>query len=217
MTFNIKDHLPKGVADALFEEEKTTAPAKPSPLPVGATMPHAPAPDLPNYTQTPPIVANPLLDDLRRRTSFEATPLGQQLQGYIGALDDTGLSEDQKIKTALKLGHFTAQSVIETLNGVQQLLVADKQKFEAQMTAASATEVSGRQQKIAGLDSQIAEMESQLNAARQMKSSLTAEAMEKSAKIASLRSDYASAYDARNSEILQMITRYQQNSTQGKS
>lgn len=229
MSFKLTDIIPDSIKDKYMEDEtpaQVTSPAKPSLL-LNALSSSSPSNFLPSLGQQPtfPIspdviaakinTSNPILDDLRIKTSFEATPLGQQIQGFIDALNDTGMTDDQKIRTALKLGHITPESVITTLNGIQSVLVAERQKFDAQMSTASTSEVDGRQQKVAGLESQIAELESQLNAARQQKSTLAAEATEKAAKIASLRSDYSVAYDRRNTEIAQMITKYQ--TSTGKS
>lgn len=224
MSFKLTDIIPDSIKDKYMEDEtiaQAIIPAKPSqPLIVNSLSSPSPSNFLPSLGQptfpiSPDVIAakintsNPILDDLRSKTSFEATPLGQQLQGFIDALSETGMTDDQKIRTALKLGHITPESVVSTLTGIQAVLGSERQKFDAQMSAATTSEVDGRQQKVAGLESQIAELESQLNAARQQKSTLTTEATEKAAKIASLRSDYSVAYDRRNTEIAQMITKYQ--------
>lgn len=223
MNFKLTDIIPDSIKDKYMEEEPehgAVAPVKLSQA-LRDTIPTTPNPPPSNFLSSlsqpiavpiTPLVtptSNPILDDLRSKTSFEATPLGQQLQGFIDALSETGMTDDQKIRTALKLGHITPESVVSTLTGIQAVLGSERQKFDAQMSAATTSEVDGRQQKVAGLESQIAELESQLNAARQQKSTLAAEATEKAAKIASLRSDYSVAYDRRNTEIAQMITKYQ--------
>ncbi len=212
MSFKLTDIIPDSIKDRYLEDDTVQSATPVAPTRTVHAPPVRSIPSLPTFVIPPPVAvvsSNPLLDDLRKRTSFEATPLGQQLQGFMEALNDTGLPEEQKIRTAMKLGHITPESVVETLNGVQSVLAADKQKFDAQMSAYQATEVDGRTQNIASLESHIADLESQLNAARQQRVSLAAEVTEKSAKIASLRSDYASAYSQRLTEIQQMAAKYQ--------
>lgn len=228
MSFKFENLMPDSVKEKFFEDD---TPAPQTSAPLIKLVPH-PIPPAASFTITPDTSAsfpispitiaekmippNPMLDELRARIGLEATPLGKQLHEVLEALSDSGMTEDQKIKTALKIGHITPESVVETLNSVQQLLTADKQKFEAQMSTAETSEVLGRQQKIAGLDSQISELESQLNAARQQKMTLAAELGERVSKIAMARTNYTAAYETRKSEVDQMATHYQQISLQGK-
>jgi hypothetical protein len=216
MNFDIKSHLTKGVADALFTEDDNPKPQqeKPRPqapvvdIPVPAIIRNVTSP-YPHTAPAPVAADNPLLADLRTRTSFESTPIGQQLQSFITGLDDTGLSDTQKIKTSLKLSHITAASVIDTLNGLQALLATDKQKFDAQMTAATTKEVDGRQQNMANINSQIQELESQLNALRNTASDLATEIDSKTRQIQGLKDNYKAAFDTRSGEISTQISHYQ--------
>lgn len=208
MSFNLKDHLPKSVSDAIFEEEPQAAPAQHTPISINIPNAATTFSGIP-YTTPSPVVENPLLSQLRTRTSFEATPIGQQLQGFMNDLADSGLQEPQKTKTALKLSHIPAASVIDALTGLQTVLAADKDKFDAQMVTASNQEIAGRQQKMANVDSQINDLESQLNTLRNTKSTLASEIEAKTHQIQSLKDNYKSAFDIRSEEIATQISHYQ--------
>lgn len=211
MNFNVKDHLPKGLADALFVEEDSS-PAQSNPVPRPAIPVQTPS-QFSTLVGTPPsaLVAadSQLLSELRSRTSFESTPLGKQLQGVLSDLADSGISETQKMKTALKISHIPASNVIDTLTGLQASMAADKDKFDAQMAAATTSEVEGRQQKMASVDSQVSDMESQLNALRTTKSTLTTEIAAKAGQIQKLKDNYKAAFDVRSGEISTQISHYQ--------
>lgn len=204
----IKSHLPKSVSDQFFTEDDTPQP----PLPVDIPVPSVIKDVAYKYrTDIPaaPVADNPLLADLRSRTSFETTPIGQKLQEFITGLDDTGMSDTQKIKTSLKLSHITAASVIDTLNGLSAVLAADKQKFDAQMSTATTKEIEGRQQKMANINSQIHDLESQLNALRNQATDLAAEIDAKTRQIQGLKDNYKAAFDLRSGEISTQISHYQ--------
>lgn len=209
MNFDIKSHLPKGVADALFTEDDSQP--KPTFQPIDIPVPNVIRNISTDYTHSAPapIAANPLLDDLRSRTSFESTAIGQQIQSFITGLEDTGLPETQKIKTALKLSHIAPATVIDTLNGLQAVLAADKQKFDAQMQTVTTKDVEGRQQKMAQIDSQINELESQLNALRANKADISSEIDSKVRQIQGLKDNYKAAFDSRSAEITTQISHYQ--------
>jgi len=159
-------------------------------------------------THSSPAVSS-ILADLRTKTNFEATPVGQQLKDSTDALADTGMSDEQKSKTAMKLSHQSPAQVVSVLQGLQAVLVSDKQKFEATMQTATTAEVSSRQTKSAQLQSAIDAAESQLNAMRQEKAQVDTELQEKQNKISSARANYATASEARSTELAEMISHYQ--------
>lgn len=218
---SLKDHLPKGVVDALFEEEDTPAPAPhpnvPAPSvavasiqwPQQITSPHGLIATLVPSASLPASAVAPILADLRTKTDFDATPIGQQLKGSIDALADTGLSDEQKSKTALKLSHQSPAQVVAVLQGLQSILVSDRRNFDATMQTATAAEVDARQAKSAQLQSSISDAESRLNAMRQEKASVDAELQQKQDKITAARANYAAASEARNTELAEMISHYQ--------
>lgn len=211
MDFNIKNHLPKGVADALFTEDDSQPQQAPKSQPISNPVPVPSIIREAVNTYTPPSTSadNPLLKDLRSRTSFETTPIGQKVQEFITGLDDSGMSDTQKIKTSLKLSHITAASVIDTLNGLSAVLAADKQKFDAQMSTATTKEIDGRQQKMANINSQIHDLESQLNALRNQATDLASEIDAKTRQIQGLKDNYKAAFDLRSGEISTQISHYQ--------
>lgn len=207
MDFNFKSHLPKGVADALFTEEdesKSQPQSEHTPIPFVVK-------EIAHQYNIPSTASadNPILSDLRSRTSFETTPIGQKLQEFITGLDDTGMTDTQKIKTSLKLSHITPVMVVDILNGLVALLAADKQKFDAQMSLATTKEIDGRQQKMANINSQIHDLESQLNALRNQATDLTSEIDAKTRQIQSLKDNYKAAFDLRSGEISTQISHYQ--------
>lgn len=218
---SLKDHLPKGVVDALFEEEDTPAPAPhpnvPAPSvavasiqwPQQITSPSGLIATLVPSASLPASAVAPILSDLRTKTDFDATPIGQQLKGSIDALADTGLSDEQKSKTALKLSHQSPAQVVAVLQGLQSILVSDRRNFDATMQTATAAEVDARQAKSAQLQSSISDAESRLNAMRQEKASVDAELQQKQDKITAARANYAAASEARNTELAEMISHYQ--------
>lgn len=218
---SLKDHLPKGLVDAYFENDTPAAPAQvaqPFVLnPPSATAPfvlsgvHVQPPAVTVYhsSPTPSSAVSSILADLRSKTDFDATPTGQQLKGCIDALSDTGMSDEQKSKTAMKLSRQSPAQVVAVLQGLQAVLTADKQHFDATMQTATTAEVSARQAKSAQLQSSIDAAESQLNTTRQEKSQVDAELQQKQDKIASARANYAAASESRNTELAEMVNHYQ--------
>ena len=213
----IEDHLPDKVKNALCDPDESTAPQA---VPVPIAVPRQPeSPYQPitamfsgTLTTPSPVVSSAvssILSDLRGKTDFDATPIGQQLKGCMDALADTGLSEEQKSKTAMKLSHQSPSQVISVLQGLQSVLVADKQHFEATMQTATTAEVNARQAKSAQLQSSIDAAEAQINAMRQEKSQVDTELRQKQEKISSAQANYAAASEARNTELAEMISHYQ--------
>lgn len=213
----VKGHLPKGVADALFEQE--AAPEKPfqqsAKVPPIQWQPPAPAlVSVVNSTSAGTITVtssavSSILADLRAKTNFETTPVGQQLKESTDALADTGLDDLQKSKTAMKLSHQSPAQVVAVLQGLQAVLVAETQHFEATMQTATTAEVSARQAKSAQLQSSIDAAEAQLASFRQEKSAVDLALQDKQNKINSAKANYAAASEARNTEIAEMISHYQ--------
>lgn len=226
MSFNLKDHLPKGVADALFEDDAPTPQVhasslvNPPPVPPQSNTPWPQQPAMPTPLEhlaqlgaqgayTSPSATLAFLTDLRSKTDFDATPIGQQLKSSMDALDGTGLTDDIKSKTAMKLSHQSPAQVVSVLQGLQSILVSDRRNFDATMQTATAAEVDARQAKSAQLQSSIDDAESRLYAMRQEKAQVVAELQQKQDKITSARANYAAASEARNTELTEMITHYQ--------
>lgn len=206
-------HLPDAIHSAIFEDDppKTKPNVEPVASPVQSVPVQAPvyfAPVTDSGTAMSSAVLS-ILSDLRGKTDFDATPIGQQIKGCFDALAETGLSDEQKTKTAMKLSHQSPSQVVSVLQGLQAVLVADKQHFEASMQTATTAEVSARQAKSAQLQSSIETAESQLSAMRQEKSQVDSELQQKQDKISSARANYASASEARNTELAEMISHYQ--------
>lgn len=211
----IEDHLPNGLKDALCEPE---APAVSQPVPhpvapqsfssIPPTMPTVYAPTVTFSSGLSSAVAS-ILSDLRSKTNFDATPVGQQLKESSDALADTGMSEEMKSRTAMKLSHQSSAQVVSVLQGLQAVLVSDKQHFEASMQTATTSEVSARQAKSAALQSSIDAAEAQLSNMRQEKAQVDMDLQDKQNKITNARANYAAASEARNTELVEMISHYQ--------
>lgn len=223
----LEDHLPESVKAKLCDPE---VPKAPESAPVQQSVPSSATqwsqnPDvrqsistnfpsaMPNIGATPASVLSSavasILSDLRTKTDFDATPVGQQLKQCIDALSDTGLSDEQKSKTAMKLSHQSPANVVSVLQGLQSVLAADKQKFDATMSTATTMEVDNRQSQSAQLQSQIEAAESQINAMRQQKTQIDNEIQEKQNKILNARANYLAASEARRTELAEMISHYQ--------
>lgn len=224
---SLKDLLPKGVADALYEDDpaptpksilhvqpivqQTTQwqpPAKTPLQPFAAAYPPSPNYPPPTVTGSSSAVTG-FLDDLRAKTDFDATPIGQQLKGSLDALAGTGLSEEMMTKTAMKITHQSPAQVVAVLQGLTAVLTSEQQHFEASMQSATTQEVGARQAKSAQLQSSIDALSSQLDSLRQQKSQTDAELQQKQDKISSARTNFGAALEARNTELAEMISHYQ--------
>jgi hypothetical protein len=209
---SLRDYLPKVVGDAMYEEElpKVPVPApRPMSVPTGSLGPRISYQMPSTSAAVVSSAVSAILSDLRAKTNFDATPIGQQVKESMDALADTGLSDEQKVKTAMKLSHQSPAQVISVLQGLQAALLADKQHFEATMQTATTAEVNAREAKSAQLQSSIDAAESQLNAMRQEKAQVDMDSQQKKDKIASARTNYVAAFEARNTEIMEMISHYQ--------
>jgi chromosome segregation ATPase len=202
------------IHDALYEEQAPTAPEPIHQQPAQPLPTFQPLADsvMPSGAAPASVLSSgvsSILSDLRDKTNFDATPIGQQLKGCMDALADTGLSEEQKIKTAMKLSHQVPSQVVSVLQGLQSVLVTDKQHFEATMQTATTAEVNARQAKSAQLQSSIDAAEAQITAMRQEKSQVDVELRQKQDKISSARANYTAASEALNTELAEMISHYQ--------
>lgn len=166
MSFDFSNLIPDSVKERFLEDESAPpqVPAKPSPVVVVPTSNFHP-PITSNVviqgqqstssalsgilggTYTTPSATLAILTDLRSKTDFDATPIGQQLKSNMDALDGTGLADDIKSKTAMKLSHQSPAQVVSVLQGLQSILVSDRRNFDATMQTATAAEVDARQAK----------------------------------------------------------------------
>lgn len=232
MSFKFENLIPDSVKDRFLEDESAPPQVSAKPIPAVAVPPSNFQNSLtspitmqgqqgtsamsglfgsvgaqPAYTTPSATLA--FLTDLRTKTDFDTTPLGQQLKSFMDGLADTGMADDLKSKTALKLSHQTPSQVVSVLQGLQAVLAADKQQFEATMQTATVAEVDARKTKSAQLQSAIEDAESRLNAQRQEKAGVDADLEQKRDRIASARANYAAASEARNTELADMISHYQ--------
>lgn len=216
----LEEHLPDGLKDVLCEPDAPSAkPVQNAPQPV--SVPYMPVVQIPT-TNTPIYVPNnpapssvtssavsSILADLRSKTDFNTTPVGQQLKESLDALADTGMSEEMMSRTAMKLTHQSPAQVVSALQVLQTTLIADKAQFEASMGKATVAEVAARQAKSHQLAQDIEAAESKLTGMRQEKSQVDSELQQVQDKISSARANYAAASEARNTEITEMISHYQ--------
>lgn len=209
----IEDHLPDGIKDALCEPDTPAAKPVQQPPPV---LPVAAITSLisqisPTESGTSSVASAAvaaILADLRSKTNFSTTPTGKALAECEEALADTGMSAEMKSKTAMKLTHQSPVQVVAALQVLQTALTADKAQFESSMQKASA-EVDARQAKSAQLRVAIEDAERGLETLRQNKAQIDTEVQDKQNRISSARANYAAASEARNTELAEMISHYQ--------
>lgn len=213
----LEDHLPDGIKDVLCEPDAPAAKPVPPPVAVPYVLPIAPITSFVSQTShtdagaitvTSSAVSS-ILSDLRAKTDFNATPVGKQLKESLDALADTGMSEEMMSRTAMKLTHQSPAQVVSALQVLQTALIADKAQFEASMQKATVAEVAARQAKSHQLAQDIEAAESKLAGMRQEKSQVDSELQQVQDKISSARANYAAASEARNTEITEMISHYQ--------
>ena len=232
---SLKDHLPKSVADALFEPEEAPAPSQPIPavlparfippsnfgtIAVQSSADVASSAGFPNTVvsmsqaglATSPVTSAAvasILADLRSKTDFDATPSGQHLKNCREALADSGMTEQQIVKTAMKLSHESPAQVVSVLQELQAVLASDRQQFEATMQAATSAEVDSRHATATQLSQAIEDAEAKIRSMRQERDRLDAELLDKKLRIVNAQKNYAAASEARNTELAEMISRYQ--------
>lgn len=224
---NFKDMLPKGLQDAIFEDEPQPDHAKPvtavpagNPLLAGTGIawPGALATKMPTISPGPEIAGdaassiNAFAQMLKDKTDFDNTPVGQQVKEELMPLEGLPLNETQQMTAVLKAGAkqgLTGQKIVSTLQGLIADLEKENKAFQTTVAAARVKEVDARTEAIQAEADRLKDLESQIALSRQKQGSLSNELITAQSNIQRKEAQFKAAYDARLGELQTSITHYQ--------
>lgn len=186
----------------IFNEDE-----KPNPRPIAIPSPTGFAPVLagstvPMTSATYPIPTvvpdghNTFLDNLKAKTDFDSTPIGQQVREHMVPLDGLPLTEAQKFSAVLKAGAkdgLTGASIVQALQALLAALDQDKTSFD--------TAIGAKQTAAKAIEDKIAD-------ARKTQDDLTTQLVTARSTIESKTAQYQAAYDARKTELQDKINHF---------
>lgn len=216
---NLK-HLGDSIKHAVLEEEEP-APSQPvaTPTPIAST-PYISTP-IPSTFTTPPTetpqatgtdagIAQ-FLQALKDKTDFDQTPVGQQLAEHMAPVADLPISDAQKLGVAIKAGAkdgLTKEKILDTLQGLSSVLVAEKNAFNASADRMMTAEVDSRKQQIQAEADKQEDLKRQIAASQQVQTELTSAMIDAQGSIQRKQAQFQAAYDSRSIDLTAAISKY---------
>ena len=216
---SLKD-LAKKAHDLAFTDDGEAAAATKAaktPTPFPYNTPAGPYGTTPSPFNTPYGAPAPVLDEavyqrVFEKTDFEKTPTATVIHGYLDSMEDSPLDPNTKFKTALgmakKRDGLTPDKVLAAFDGLRVALKAEQDKFQRQVDAMTAKEITARQTTLQQIADSIAAAQKQIEAYQQQHSQVSAELADQQTKVANATTQFGLAVQRRSQEIDQQQAQF---------
>jgi len=206
-----KDGFIDSLKHMVFEDEPESAKATPAPAPAAnvpkhvAAVPTAPVFNHESYS--PPEVSDndEIYQRVLAKTAFEQTEVGSTIHKFLDPLDGLPMDAALKFKTAVAQAKaqngLNESAILATFDSLKAALEAEQQSFTKKAQQFAAREISGRQDRINEITSQITTLQQEL-------SQLSTELVDAQGKAARAHGQFNAAIERRAAEIEQQKLQY---------
>jgi hypothetical protein len=201
-----KDGFIDSLKHMVFEDEPESAKATPTPAPAAnlpkhvATNPAAPVFNHESYS--PPEVSDndEIYQRVLAKTAFEQTEVGSTIHKFLDPLDGLPMDAALKFKTAVAQAKaqngLNEGAILATFDSLKAALDAEQQSFTKKAQQFAAKEITGRQDRINEITSQITTLQQEL-------SQLSTQLVDAQGKAARAHGQFNAAIERRAAEIEQ--------------
>lgn len=206
-----KDGFIDSLKHMVFEDEPESAKATPVPAPVAnvpthvARVPSAPVFNHPSYAAPEVSDDDEIYQRVLAKTAFEQTEVGSTIHKFLDPL--AGLPMDPALKFKTAVAQAKAQNglnegaILATFDSLKAALEAEQESFTKKAQQFAAREITGRQDRINDITSQITTLQQEL-------SQLSTELVDAQGKAARAHGQFNAAIERRAAEIEQQKLQY---------
>lgn len=148
---------------------------------------------------------------LKDATDFDKTDVGKQVAKEMKPLEGLQINESQRIGVVLKAGAdegLTGERIISTLDDLLKALDTERDRFQAQIAAATKTDVDDCKTAIDQIGGQIKSLETQITELRSKQSQMSTDMITAQSKLQIKASQFSAAYEARKADLTNSRNHY---------
>jgi hypothetical protein len=148
---------------------------------------------------------------LKDATDFDKTDVGKQVAKEMKPLEGLQINESQRIGVVLKAGAdegLTGEKIIATLDGLLKTLDIERDRFQAQIAAATKTDVDDCKVAIDQIGEQIKALEAHITELRNKQSQMSTDMITAQSKLQIKASQFNAAYEARKADLTNSRNHY---------